>query len=151
MVLVAQHQPGETVDVTVFRKGKTQTFEVTLADRSAQFAATNAGRSAASGEPVGPAGNDLGLEVTDLTPEIAAEVGAHGKKGVVVSEVDPGSSAAEKGIARGDVISMVGDQPVTSVDEFNAAIKQADLSKGVGLQVFRGDIARLIVLKPKAD
>ena len=42
---------------------------------------------------------------------------------------------------------MVGDQPVTSVDEYTAALNNGDLSKGVGLQVFRGDIARLVILK----
>jgi serine protease Do len=149
MNLVARHRPGDTIDVKVFRKGDIQEFEITLADRSAQFARAGSGGPGDAAEAPSAATSDLGLRVEELTPEVARQIGAAGQVGVVVSEVAPGSAAAEEGLARADVIAMVGEEQVTSVDEFNTALKKADLSKGVSLQVFRGEIARLVVLKPK--
>ena len=35
---IAQYQPGQSVSITAFRQGKERTFEVTLGDRSVQFA-----------------------------------------------------------------------------------------------------------------
>jgi serine protease Do len=149
MNFVARHRPGDTIDVKVFRKGETEAFEITLADRSAQFARAGTGQPGEAAEAPSAATSDLGLRVEELTPEVARQIGAAGRVGVVVSEVAPGSAAAKEGLARGDVIAMVGEEQVTSVDEFNAALKKADLTRGVSLQVFRGDIARLVVLTPK--
>ena len=42
---------------------------------------------------------------------------------MVVTDVDESSTAAEAGLARGDVIQEVNRQPVATVDEYNRAVK----------------------------
>ena len=58
------------------------------------------------------------LESGKLTHEAAS---AHG---LVVTEVDQSSHAAEAGLAQGDVIESVNRQPVNTIQQFNAAVRQ---------------------------
>ena len=47
----------------------------------------------------------LGMELQDLTPDLAAKLKIHAEHGVVVTDVQPGSDAAEKaGLTGGMVI-----------------------------------------------
>ncbi len=60
----------------------------------------------------------LGLEVRPITPELAARLGLPSADGVFVSRVEEGSSAAEAGVQRGDVIRQVNRQNVRTVADF---------------------------------
>jgi S1-C subfamily serine protease len=55
----------------------------------------------------------LGINVTNLTPDIARALGTSAKQGVVVVSVVPGGPAARAGIQRGDVIVELGGHSVT--------------------------------------
>lgn len=146
--MIAKHAPGDSVELTVFRQGKTRTFTATLRDRGEQFAKAGEGGKSSPKSAEAKASNDLGITVEELTEEIAQQLNAGDRKGVVIGEVTPGSPAAAKGLQRGDLITMLGQTAITSVEDYDAAIKKADMSKGVAMQVFRGDASRLVVLKP---
>ncbi len=151
---VAQFKPGESVDVTIFRKGKTQTLSAVLGDRAMQFASQSGGRPSRGGSgdrdvPQPQAEARLGITIEPLTPEIAAQLNAQGKRGVVVSAVESGSIAAQQGLQRGDIIAMADMKPIATVEDFNAVIADADMAKGVALQIHRGELSRLILLKPE--
>ena len=65
------------------------------------------------------------MSLSVLTPEMAQEMGLEGDvKGLVISEVDPASEAAEKGLAAGDVITEAGQQPVASISDLNDRIEE---------------------------
>jgi serine protease Do len=66
----------------------------------------------------------LGLSLADLSPDTRSEYGikADVTGGVVVTAVEAGSSAEDKRLQPGDVISMVGEDVVTSPDEFQEKI-----------------------------
>ena len=58
--------------------------------------------------------------------EIAAELGmGEDQEGLVVRAVDPTSDAADKGLSAGDVITEAGQQPVASLADLQARIKEA--------------------------
>lgn len=61
----------------------------------------------------------LGVSVTDVATEAGAEV----VQGAQVGEVTEGSTAAEAGIAAGDVITKVDDQLITGADSLVATIR----------------------------
>ena len=64
-----------------------------------------------------------GLGLAPLTDDLRTKYGLKAEtKGVVVTEVDPASPAAEKGIKAGDVIVEIAQEPVASVD---------DIAKGI--------------------
>src|SRR5437870_8935865 len=75
----------------------------------------------------------VGLVVQDLTPQLAQHFGT--RRGVVVTEIDPGSPAAGAGLARGDVITRVDGREVHSRDEFEQRVQ--DHAEGTKLLVTR--------------
>ena len=136
---VAQAPIGEAVDVTVLRDGKPQDIAVTLGRReTAEGGAADGGNAPqASG-----AGDELlGMKLQALTPELAVELGLdEGQEGLVLREVAPDSDAADKGLSPGDVITEAGQQPVTSVSDFDDRIKEAREAgrKSILLMIRRG-------------
>lgn len=59
----------------------------------------------------------LGVKTQDLTPELSEAFDIHGARGAVVVEVHPGSSAAEAGVAAGDVITSLNGRSVNSASD----------------------------------
>ena len=94
----------------------------------------------------------LGLRVQALTPELADKFEVDRKtEGVLVTEVEPGSMAARKGIEPGNVITKVDRKPVTNPRDFRQAIKEADAKKGVLLVITSKTGSRFEVLKESGD
>jgi serine protease Do len=117
--IVATTAVGKAVAVQIFRKGKEETKQVTLArleDSEKQAAATPA--ASAPKEAAAPTRKVLGLEITALTAESRRRFSLkEGQKGVVVTGVDPNSNAATKRLGAGDVIVEVGQEAVNSPAE----------------------------------
>jgi serine protease Do len=90
---------------------------------------------------------ELGVEVSDLTPEIARKLGLGANSGVIVSAVQPEAVAAQYGIREGMIILRVGQKPVRSAAEFKAAIKDESLDKGILLLVRTQSGNRFMLLK----
>ena len=114
--IVADTPVGKTVDVVVLRKGEEQTVSVTLGrleDGEKLIAAQKSDESQADAKVAA-----LGMTFIELTDEEreARGIGAD-IKGVVISEVEPGSAAAEKGIKEGSVLSEVAQEAVTSPED----------------------------------
>ncbi|MFL2845447.1 MAG: PDZ domain-containing protein [Candidatus Puniceispirillaceae bacterium] len=69
----------------------------------------------------------LGFSVQALTPQLAEEMGLGKEKvGVVVTEVVPGSPAADKNLQVGDILRRFGQRPVKGVAELTKDIKDAE-------------------------
>ena len=129
--------------ITVMRDGQRQTFEVHL-----QTMPENLTASTSSGmEPAPSEFKSLGLEVSDLTADVAKQLGLSETKGVVITSVASGSAAESAGLKAGMVISRVGTQDVTSVDQFRTAVNAANLKDGVLLLVKSAEGSRFLVLK----
>jgi serine protease Do len=98
----------------------------------------------------GPTSGALsGVSVESPTSETARRLNLPlGARGVVVTDVDPDSGAADAGLQRGDVIEEVNRQPVTNPGEFEAALQKAG-KQNVLLRVRRGDRASFVVVKPQ--
>ena len=77
----------------------------------------------------------LGLQLQDLTPELADALGYAAGKGVLVSAVEPDSPADQVGIERGLVIYRIGKFVVNSVKEAETVLAQADTGSSVDLAV----------------
>lgn len=134
---VAKHKPGSKIKIVVLRDGKRQTLTATLEERST-------GLRASAERP--DVGDRLGMTVQTLTAELAQRLGYDGLRGVVVTEVEPGSEADEKGIQRGSLIREVDREEVDDVRQFNAAIEKAQ-PRGKALLLVRYDtVDRYVVL-----
>jgi serine protease Do len=79
--------------------------------------------------------NKLGIEVENITPEIANKLNLEEEQGVIVSKVAPNSPAAFTGLKRGALIVSVNQQKVASIEKFNKAISETEEGKPVLLLV----------------
>lgn len=134
--LISNVAPGTRVPIEIVRDGRRQTVNAVVAQRPTEeeLAKISGGGTPDNSpfdpndqnQPAVPAGQALGLSLQPLTPEIARAVNVPaGTRGMVVTNVDPNSNAAEKGIRRGDVIVSVNRQPVTTQAQVAAAVDAA--------------------------
>ena len=137
---VTSMNPGTTVTLEVFRDGKPMNIKVTLGERPANLTAR--------GSPRGPSEGTLrGVSVQNLTPDLREQLGAPASvKGVVISEVDPNSPAAQQGLQAGVIIQSINRQAVNSVADFN---RLAAGAKGeVLLRVYFQGQGQFVVISP---
>ncbi|MDZ4796758.1 MAG: DegQ family serine endoprotease [Bryobacteraceae bacterium] len=147
---VSRSQPGTTLKLTVQRADGQKEIPVTLERLPEQAAAGEKDEDEGPGRFGRGATSTLqGLNVTELTADIASELQlSRGTRGVLVARVDPASSAGEAGLRRGDVITSVNRQPVTTVAEFEKAVGGSG-SKSVLLLVNRGGGQQFVVVEPQ--
>lgn len=126
--MIAGFTVGSKVKVKVNRDGKTKTFTVEIARRDDDklFAADQS--------PSGRTESELGVEISDITPEISKQFNLGDSDGVIVVDVKPDSKGSQAGITRGDIIKEINRQPVKDVSDYNRIID--DVKKGETLQLY---------------
>jgi serine protease Do len=136
---IAKKKPGSKVSIKVLRAGKEMNFQVTVGERPAEIQAKALDKTT---------DEKLGLTVQDITPEIAERFGLSDTRGVIVSEIRPGSPAQKSGLRRGDIIREVEKKKVENVQEFKEAIKNQD-KESILLWIQRGRNNQYLVMKLK--
>jgi len=79
----------------------------------------------------------FGVEVADLSAELAQSLGLKGTKGAIVGAIEKGSPAEKGGIKLGDVITSVNGKAVTDVNQALNAIAEVIPGKTVPVKVVR--------------
>jgi serine protease Do len=97
-----------------------------------------------------PEKGELGMTVQRVTPQIAESLGLDKAEGVVVTDVEAGSTADESGIRRGDVILQIDRKPIRSVEEYRKSVAAIRKGKGVLFLVKRGESTLFLALKPQS-
>jgi Do/DeqQ family serine protease len=151
-VQVAGMSPGSTIHLKVFRNGSTRDMAVTLGEYPSKLLAGN--QDDQGNQPglngSGEKGAMKGVSVQTLTPELRQQLEINGNfKGVVVTEVDPESQAAQAGLMQGDVITQVNRKPVNDVGAFNDAVRQGNGSDATLLLVRRGQGSLFLAIPNK--
>ncbi len=124
--IVAETDIGKKVSVDLFRQGASKTLNITLGELEKAELVGLAGDESPSDRSKQSFAS-LGFSVQTLTRELAGEMGLGKEKtGVVVTEVVPGSPAAEKNLQVGDLLRRFGQRPVTGVAELAKDINDAE-------------------------
>lgn len=79
----------------------------------------------------------FGVEVADISAELAASLGLKGTKGAIVGAIEKGSPAEKGGIRLGDVIVTVNGRAVADVNQALNAIAEVAPGKSVPVKVMR--------------
>ena len=79
----------------------------------------------------------FGVEVADISPELAESLGLKGTKGAIVGAIERGSPAEKSGLRLGDVIVAVNGRAVGDVNAALNAIAEVPPGKSVPVKVFR--------------
>ncbi|MCE2390590.1 MAG: DegQ family serine endoprotease [Proteobacteria bacterium] len=140
--IVAATPPGTEVDMRVFRDGRIENLTAVLEKMDEEGTVV---RPAFQESPT----REWGFEAQPLTGELAERLRIEENiEGMVVSGVEPGSDAAEKGLRRGDVILEVNRSEVSSPRELTRALSEAD--EHAVLLIYSGGSTRYIAIR-KAD
>lgn len=135
--------PGNAVKLNVLHKGQDKVINLTLG----QLPKTVEAKADLGDDSAKP---NRGTDVPKLGMTVAPanSVAGAGKEGVVVTEVDPKSAAAERGFKEGDVILEVGGKTVASADDVRDAISAArgDNKNSVLMRVKSGGSSRFVAV-----
>ena len=80
-------------------------------------------------------GDEYGLALQELTPELSDYLSFSPKRGVMVSGIRKGSQAAKDGLKTGDIIVEIGEQVIENV--FSMKKVYAETNKPVKAKIFR--------------
>lgn len=129
--MVANTAANTKVTLGIWRKESRRTITVVIAETGEQP------EQAATGADGSEPGKTLGLVLSPLTDELRKQYSVKdGTDGVIITDIDPASEAAGRGVRVGDVIKKVGHKNVSTIAEINEAIKLA----------LNGDKASLLLL-----
>ena len=143
---ILKKKVGENVELTVWRKG--QAIKVSVKTGELPDDITRASNQPV--QPSEPKPQDLGkfgLQVQELTKDVAERLHLSSQQGVIVTDVEENSIAGAQGIEREDVITEVDGKPVTNVQSFRDALNKADPKRGVLLYLDRKGSKTFAVLK----
>lgn len=82
-------------------------------------------------------GERYGIRIQELTPHLASHFNFKGKKGVLVSEVLPGSTSEVSGIKAGDIIAKVNSKEMGGVQEFEEMFDTMKAGDSLQILLFR--------------
>lgn len=79
----------------------------------------------------------LGVQMMDLTPELAEHYGLQNNDGVVVHGVIPGSPAEKAGLKQMDVILEIQGQKIKNSDDLSEMVRKQKIGQQAELKIFR--------------
>ena len=125
---IQKKKVGQKVKLSILRDGKSITLEVT----------TSAMPDKAELQKEKEGEEKIGARLQELTPQLAARYRITGvKQGVVVIAVEEGSLADEMGLQEGDVILEINRKKIETLKDFEKAMKDASIEKGILLHIHR--------------
>jgi serine protease Do len=139
---VARVSPGETVPVKILRDGANKTLEIKVKEMpgTENLARNDDHRNGDDN------GTLNGVTVTDLDNRARQQYDLPGTvKGVVITEVQPDSAAAEAGLKPGDVIQEINRQPVKTAEEAVHLTEKTDTKRTL-LRVWRNGGSRYVLV-----
>src|SRR6266513_2272513 len=144
---VLKKKIGQSVQLSVWRKGQTIKVPIKTGELPNEIAQASNALPIQPAPPTQESVGKFGLQVQELTKDVAERLHLPVQQGVVVTDVEDNSIAASQDIQREDVITEVDGKPVTSVQSFREALSKADPKRGVLLYLDRKGSKTFAVLK----
>jgi serine protease Do len=141
--LVGRAKVGKEAEVTVIRDKKRRNIGVLIAQLPNTI--TQAAFTPDSSSP--EENSALGMKVETLGSEVRKRLKI--EAGVQVVEVDESGPASDAGIQKGDVITMIDNREVESIDDFEEITDQLQSGKSVALLVQRRAGPVFLAIRPE--
>jgi serine protease Do len=140
--LVASTPPDSSITLQIVREGKSKEIKATIGTMPADGSET----------PEPKKESTWGLTVQNLTPELAQRFEwDQNEYGVVISNVQQGSPAAEAKLRPGDLIKEVNRQKIQNLKDYNQAVQKAKKGESLLLLVKRGERTFYVPLKAPSN
>lgn len=144
-VAVERSEIGRAHALSIVRDGKSMTLDFTPEQQPGNF-----GQLADKADRATPGHTDLGklgLQISELSTDVAQQLGLKDDRGVLITAVESGSPADRAGLESGMVIAQVNRQPVANVNDVVSLMEKNSANEGLLLLVRSAQGSRFIVLK----
>jgi hypothetical protein len=113
-------RPGEEAELQINRDGETRTLTVTLGARGESMTASSDDRSESNGPSSAEAlQEELGLQLQDVTPDMARRLGLDEAQGVVITGVDQSNRMIrESGLQPRQIIFKMAGEQISDMGTF---------------------------------
>jgi len=128
---VAATPIDKKVKLVIFRDGEKR-------DISLVVGKLNDGEAASGGSGTGSESDKIGIRVAELNKEMAERLGIRDLKGLVITEIKPGSSAEEVGLVSGSIILEINGKRPETLPAYTALISKLK----------KDDVVRLLLRRP---
>lgn len=129
--LVGRSNVDKPAVLTILRNGKSKQVKVNVGELPADDK-----MALANNQVPKVSENRLGLMVSSISEQLRKKLRLTNRKGVLVESVT-GQSAREAGIHQDDVITMINNREVESVEQFNQLVKELPTDKTVAILLHR--------------
>ncbi|TAJ99398.1 MAG: PDZ domain-containing protein, partial [Candidatus Manganitrophaceae bacterium] len=131
---------GKVIRIKRFSDGKESEVPVTIGEQPKETVRRG-------GTEAAPPTALTGVQVQNLTPEIATALGLpNSQQGVVIDRVESGSLADKAGLQRGDVIVEINRKPVKDAESYDRAVSGLKRDEAVLLLVNRRGVTLFVTL-----
>jgi serine protease Do len=137
--VVASTPIGNTVTVEVMRGNQRMNLQIKTEELKEE----------AEAAPSGEARPNLGMEVQEITPEMAKNYGLLRTSGVIIVQIESGSPAAEAGLSPGDIIVEIDKKQIDSVMTFNRLLEGVKEGDTILFLIDRGGTTIFVTLNVK--
>lgn len=137
--MVAATPVGNEVTILIMRDGKERRLSAKVAKPESEETASEDTRQPAQGK--------WGLQLHELTPHVAKQLGIKVEKGVVVVGVQPGSPTERAAVQQGDIIVEANRKAVESAAKVKEEVAKARDADSLVLLVKGKQGSRYVVLK----
>jgi serine protease Do len=148
-LMIGSMAPGTKVKLDVNRAGQKKTFDVTLAELPAKL---NEAPEPSTEQNAQPEKNAVfgSLEVSDITDAVRSALKLpNDVEGAVITEIAPGSAAAQAGLRVGDVIQDVNKQPIKSAQDLVSLSHKLKPNEKILLHVWSHGTSGYVALQPE--
>jgi serine protease Do len=135
--MIADIGVGDTTQIKINRDGKTRTIDVKIAKREETKISSKSTQEKEQAQ--------LGIQVSEITPETARRFNLKDTSGVIVVGVDPESKAAEAGLQVHDIIREINHKNITSVSDLNKTIDKIPEGETINLFIRRMNRGFLVI------
>lgn len=135
--IIAGIPVGENAHVTVIRDGQSKKYKVHIAKREDDRTVATKSKK--------DQGDDLGIRVVDITPEMVRRYDLPEKSGVIISNLSRDGKGAEAGLQVGDVIKEINHREINSADDYRQALKKIDEGADISMFIRRQQVGFLVV------
>ncbi len=146
--LVAESPMGRPLSMQVLRQGQAQELAITLteSEESQQVAALAQPKPKRLPKAQASAINLLGMQLVPLPEAQAQAMGIEG--GLMVAQVQQGSEAWQRGLRKGDILTRLNEETITSAEQLAGLLRDArqEQRQFVLLRIQRGQATHFVTL-----
>jgi serine protease Do len=139
--VTAETNPGEKVDVKIFRNDREEIIKIEVAELPDEKVRVSDKESSEF--------ERYGINVQDLTPEIAEKFDLEETEGVLITNISENSMARNSNLRRGDAILEINKKKIKSVQDFEIAFDKVKKGEDILLLIAREKRTLYVVLSTK--